>query len=92
MRNIVVIDFIINKPWTLKEFNNLDLSKFSKNEIDLFNIIKILKSENKEINGQNIHWKAKEILDAALATKMLLLYMLKSDEIDMFKFQTKKRK
>lgn len=76
-----VINYILNGKWTEKDFERLDLSKYTQSEIDLFKICKHLKIHNLEINAQNIFRNGNK--------ENLLLYITLQNKIDLEKLKRK---
>lgn len=88
MKNYNLDNFLLNQEWNLREFDCLDLEKAKPIEKVFYSLIRTLKEKGQEINGENIFKLAKE-KDQSIATKILLLFMVKSISIDKFRFKTK---
>jgi len=75
--NINIIDYILNKDWKVKYFDNLDLSIFEDNEKELFLLCRKIILDNKKITADNIlKYGNKE---------MLLLYIILVNKISQYK-------
>jgi len=53
-KNLKIADYILNKGWDLKYFDNLDLSIFSQTEQALFLLCKQIKLNNESISALTI--------------------------------------
>ena len=76
-------NFILNNKWTLEMFDNLNLSQFKDDEIELFMLCKKLVQENKEISALNILKDGNK--------ELLLFYISLCNEIDNEKLKKEYR-